>query len=272
MATQEQELLNLEIKDHVRGVDAIMSKIIKDRSIWKEFFRNPAAVLAEMGFTAPLSKQTEWQYNRIFYALLTDKQLLKFIHEQDFEPRHSAEQVDAFFGRLKDGRVEFDTDLDVEIVGRARADVEGFRTMMSLALNRINEEGIFSRKYDPDEIERSIDLLTANSQDRTSLADMVQNLPWSDDAERDLYKVMAAIPPVAAVPVVVQAVACGTLACVVVPVAEEGVANESVERLQAQAMAGESGSIKALSLLGLLLQFIGELSDHVNDFERIVRA
>jgi Na+-translocating ferredoxin:NAD+ oxidoreductase RnfE subunit len=70
---------------------------------------------------------------------------------------------------------------------------------------------------------------------------------------------------------VAEAVACGTLACVVVPMAEAGVAKQSLETLQFAAFRSDRDSIRALTILGLLLEFIGEMADHVNEFERILR-
>jgi hypothetical protein len=83
---------------------------------------------------------------------------------------------------------------------------------------------------------------------------------------------MIVIPPAIAVPVVAEAVACGTLACVVVPMAEGGLAAQPLEMLQAEAfITGDRDSIRALSILGLVLEFISEMADHTNEFERILR-
>lgn len=266
-----RKMLNLEITEQVKGVDAFMTKIIKDRSVWKQFFNNPASVLAEVGFTKPLSKDTEWKYNKIFYALLTDKKLLEFVHDGDFEPRMDASQVDKYFESLKSGKFEYDPEVDVDIVNRSMDNSGSFRILMKMSLNRINEEGIFSEKYDSKKIDECVDQLMKGVDGNQSLMEMSKTVPWHAEMGEELNHVMVAVPPALALPVVVEAVACGTLACVVVPLSEEGLATESVENLQAKALSGDKDNIKALSLLGMLLEFISELADHVNDFERIVR-
>jgi len=270
MPTNEEEFLSIEIKEHVAGVDAIMSKIIKDRSMWKEFFRNPAKVLGEMGFKRPPSDENAWRYNKMFYALLTDKDLLQFIHDAGLEPHLNGQQVDSFYDNLKGGQLKYDPEIDVDIVSRLKNNPGIFRILLRLSLTRINNENIFERQYTEEDINRCIDTLLDNARENNSLSEMVRSLPWHDQTNEEFH-VMAVVPPAIAVPVVVEAVACGTLACVVVPLAESGMAKQSVETLQSTAFRGDRDSIKALTTLGLLIEFIGELADHVNEFERILR-
>ena len=269
----KEQLLNLEIKDRVAGVDAILSKIIKDRSTWKEFFRNPAKVLGEMGYGRPASDETAWRYNRIFYALLTHKELLQFVESihEGILPRMSGTQVDAYYDSLKSGKIEYDPEVDVDIYRSLKNNPIVFRKLLKLSLTRINQENIFEQEYTEADIDRSIDTLMEHAKENNSLAEMVKSLPWHNETDEVLHT-LAIIPPAIAVPVVAEAVACGTLACVVVPLAESGVAQQSLMTLQGDAFAGDRASIKALSTLGLLIEFISELTDHMNEFERILRA
>jgi hypothetical protein len=265
-----EEPLSIEIKSHVVGVDAIMSKIVKDRTKWKEFFHNPAKVLGEMGFRRPVSDENAWRYNKMFYALLTDQELLQYVRHASVQPNMNAQQVDAFYDSLKGGKIEFDPEIDVDIMSRLKNNPAAFRILLKLSLHRINDEKIFTQQYTEDEIERCIDAVLDNAKENSSLSEMVKAMPWHAETDEE-FQVMAVIPPAIAVPVVAEAVACGTLACVVVPMAEAGVAKQSLETLQFAAFRSDRDSIRALTILGLLLEFIGEMADHVNEFERILR-
>lgn len=264
--------LNIEITENVARVDAVMANIIKDRSVWKEFFRNPAKVLGDMGLMRPPSEANAWRYKKMFYALLTDRDLLQFITEHDFRPHMDAPQVDRFYDGLKAGTVDFDPAIDVDIVGRVKNDPAVFGAFLKIALTRLNTEGIFEGSYDEADIDRCVTTVVGNAKANNSLSEMIKSLPWHGETDEEFH-VMAVIPPAIAVPVVAEAVACGTLACVVVPMAEGGLAKQSLETLQAEAfIQGDRDSIRALSLLGLVLEFISEMADHTNEFERVLRA
>lgn len=272
----KQDQLSIDVTEAVSGVDAVLNKIIQDRSVWNDFFKNPAKILAEAGYSKPRSDEDNRKYNRIFYAILTNEPLMAHIHSQDFCPQMSAEQVDTFHDDLRStGAVTYDAGVDVDIIRRMLNNPSAFKKLLTLSIHAINDEGVFEKRYTKPEIDKTVAKIMANAKAGNSFAELSDVSPWQadeGDASGGLNRIMAVIPPAVAVPAVAEAVVCGTVACVVVPLAKTGTAKQSLETLSASALGGDRDSIHALKTVGLLIEFISELAAHTRNIEKVLRA
>jgi len=269
--------LSIDVTNEVAGVDSILSKIIKDKAKWNDFFRNPAQTLAEAGYLQPYTDGDAQKYNQLFYALLTDNELMSFVHTQQFCPQMTSNQVDEFHTNLKeDGVIKYPPEVDVDIVRRLLNDAPAFKKLLTLSLSRINEEKIFDRYYSEKKINKAVSTIMANAKAGNSFSEMVSDLPWQDECDEGgsggVNRILAVIPPAVAIPVVAEAVACGTVACVVVPLAKSGLAKHSVHELGGQALSGDRDAMHAMQTIGLLFEFISELSAHIKNFEKILHS
>lgn len=260
------ERLTIEIQDNVRRVDGVFSKIIKDRSIWQDFFRDPYGVLCKMGFSPPGSPEQGSKYNKLFYALITSTELLQFLYDHftGFQPSTTGYRENAV-ENLRRGKIEYPTSLDVEALNHLRNTPGVYRMFLRIALNRINSQRVFSRQYSQQELEQAIEMLVAAAREGRSLAESARQHPWSDEMEES-FQVFAAIPPAISAPVVAEAVAAGTVAIPVVAIPAGGAA--PIEDQHRRAFLGETEGGRATMLLGLIFGFVGELTEHINQFER----
>src|SRR5688572_2030056 len=69
----------LDIRQDLERVDPVMTKVVTDPATSAEFIRDPSAVLSRLGLHPPASRETHDRVNRVFYAVLTNTELLEYI-------------------------------------------------------------------------------------------------------------------------------------------------------------------------------------------------
>src|SRR4051794_25669203 len=76
-----EDAFMLDIRRDLERIDPVMTQIVRDPVTSNEFIRDPSGVLSRLGLHPPASRQTHDRVNRVFYAVLTNAELMEFVTE-----------------------------------------------------------------------------------------------------------------------------------------------------------------------------------------------
>src|SRR5881628_589332 len=82
-----EDALSLDVRKDLERVDAVMTRVVSDPATAEEFVRDPSAVLTRLGLHPETTREIHDRVNRIFYAVLTNTELMEFVleHYSKFE-------------------------------------------------------------------------------------------------------------------------------------------------------------------------------------------
>jgi hypothetical protein len=277
--------LSMDMTTDLDRVDGVMTRLLKDRDLWTDFIRDPNGVFVRLGLHPPTTDEINARVNRMFYATLTNRRLIKLLHEhfKDFRPS-KRKFAQHYVSRLKKGIIQHDVEIDLESIDYLIRSPEVLRDCLRLALQDWNTKGILQKKYSRKEINDYIEGVMVAAQARKALSAHPKLEIWDRNygIGQPMAGFFAEVGPIATVAALVEVAVEATVdfdVDVNVPTAsagptfvEAGSAAEGgptgpIGILMRQAFEGDDDSIRAVAILGRLMDLSGELLVHAYTFE-----
>ena len=261
--------LIIDVTSDLKRVDMVMTKIISDRSTWDNFFHDPNGVLIAKGLHPPTSSEINRQINDIFYAVLSNRQLLERIAEsvKKFPPPGTKENRFAQVAQagLEKGEIRHDLGEDIDALSHLVADVDTFRAVLGMTLHDVNGRGILQKKHSKKSIDDYVDRIVAIVVTGKSMRSEPPLETW--DRNYGIGKAFGGLW-VEVMPFVTAVAFVEIAAAVTVGVDHDlHPVKPKLDAMTAGARRGDRKQVEALAMYGKLLAFGGELMMHVANFE-----
>lgn len=274
MATRRfTDPLSMDMSNDLKRVDGVLTQILKDRTTWNEFLRDPNGVLVRSGLHPPTSPEINERVNRIFYATLTNKKLLTLLskHYQKFRPSKGTAYTDEFLTNLRSGVIQHSIELDYEGLEHLLRSPKVLRQSLRLVLWDLNEKGFLQNRYRRNEINEYVDSVVAAVEARQPIVAHPKLEVW--DRNYGIGQPFAALfieaGLVVTVPAAVEVLAAITVDVITdVNIPTSGPPRALVIALKATAVEGKEDSLRAIAILGRLMDFTGEVLLHAHNFEQ----
>lgn len=269
--------LSMDITDDLERVDGVVTNILKDRALWSEFLQDPNGVLISLGLHPPTTPEINERVNRIFYATLTYKKLLQILlkHYKKFRPSKMKKFKDRYVAGLKKGVIQHDIELDLEGVHHLLQDSKMLSEVLKLSLQNLNRKRLLQKYHKPKEIDNYVDRVVEAVKARQPIEAHPKLEVW--DTNYGIGQAFGGLLAEAGILVTVTGVveASALVTAGVLAVAHSAVAVEvdivvdgTIATLISAAGEGDKDSIRAVAILGRLLDFSGELLIHAHNFEK----
>jgi len=264
----------MDITDDLERVDGAVTSILKDRALWGEFLRDPNGVFVRLGLHPSTTPEINDRANRIFYATLTNKQLIQLLlkHYKKFRPPRMKKFTDHSLAGLKKGVIQHDIELDFESIEHLLKDTETLRQLLKLTLRDLNRKRVLEKYHQPREIDTYIEKVVAALKARQSIEAHPKLEGWDRNygIGQAFGGVVVEVSAIATSTALVEAAVVVTALVVVVAIVLViGVEQDrSTLALLQAASGGDKESIRAVAILGRLLDLSGELLIHANNFEK----
>jgi hypothetical protein len=264
--------LSVDITEDLKRVDRVVTQILRDRAVWDEFLRDPNGVLVRLGLHPPTTAEINERANGLFYAALTNKELVRLIinHFNDFRPSRSTDFRDEFLANLRKGEIQYNVELDLEAAYHAFQSPAFLRQVLSLTFHDLNAKGLFQRRYTSKEIDDYIERVVVAVEARQPIEAHPTLEVWDRNygvGER-FGSVVVEVNVIATASGIVEAAVFVTaFAFVIAVVAVAGAPPDIMVQLTESAAAGDEESIRALAIFARLLDLSADLLVHVHTFE-----
>lgn len=265
-ATPPDDPLTLDIRDDLQRVDSVMTRVITDPVIADEFIHDPNGVLARLGLHPRTTREVHDKVNRIFYAVLTNTELMQVLaeHFQDFDTGRDADEA-VLKEALGRGRVENTLEFDLAVVEHLFLDPDVLKRVYTLTLYDLNNRRLFDNVYTTEEIDEFVDEAVRAIVERRPLRDFPELESWDDryGIGGEKLGVFPEVGPAVTLVALAEGLAFAT---VVLPVLAfiDGDASVVAE----DAVRGDPEAAIRVATTGALLRFAGEVLVHANNFER----
>jgi hypothetical protein len=248
----------------LKRVDSVMTRIIRERATWDDFFRDPNGVFVRTGLHPPTSPENNSRANGIFYAVLGNKPLTEQLTRHFKKLRPSRARLSKFektyLAGLQQGGIRHDLGEDIDAINHLVSDAGTLRTLLRLALHDINRRGILQKKHSTKSIDDYVDRIVKVAVTGKSLRNEPPLESW--DRNYGIGKAFGGLF-VEVGPFVTAAVGVEFAAAVTV----FGHPEPSLDVMTTGARMGDRKQTEALAMYGKLLAFSGELMVHVANFE-----
>jgi hypothetical protein len=266
MSIEPEDPFGLDLRRDLEQVDRVMTQVISDPSVAEEFVRDPSGVLTRLGLHPRTSPEIHSRVNQIFYAVITNAELVNFVLDHFASFEGPVEQNQAVLDdALARGEVEHSIELDLAAADHFFRQRDVLRRVYQLTLHDLNNRRLLQNVYSPDEIDDYVERQVEAILDRRSIREVPELERWDEH-----YGVgtgfgvgEAEVGPIATVGVFVEV---GIAATVVIPVGFIGLARDP-ETLQ-RAARGDVRAVRMLATAGALMRLAGEILVHANQFER----
>jgi hypothetical protein len=213
----------------------------------------------------PSSDEIHDRVNRIFYAVLTNRELIEFIldHLRSFEAPVE-ENARILNDALARGEVQNTIELDLAAADHFFRNPDALSRVYQLTLRDLNRRGLLQDEHTDAEIDDYVARLVDSIQQRRSIQELPELERWDEN-----YGVgtgfgvgEAEVGPIATAAVLIEV---GAAVTVVIPVAVagDGPEQETAER----ALRLDEGAARMLATAGALLRLGGEMMIHANALE-----
>jgi hypothetical protein len=268
--------LILDITPDLMRVDSVMSRVIADPQTADDFVRDPSGTLTRLGLHPRTTRDVHDRVNRVFYAVLTNTQLLQLLtdHYGTMGDSDEAQQMitdteAVMTAALERGELENSLEYDVLGFRHLTNATDVLRQAFSLVLHDLNNRRILVNVYSGTEIDDYVDELIGAITERRAIREFPVLEEW--DANYGIGKEQGGLylevgPTVTAI----AAVEVGALVTVWVEVDFAG--DVIVKAMRNRAASGDPAAARALSTMGALLRLAGEVMVHADNFERRPRS
>jgi hypothetical protein len=284
MATKRRtDPLTIDVTDDLSRVDQVMTHILKDRASWGDFLRDPNGVFVRLGLHPPTSPEINERVNRVFYATLTNRRLLRLLLSKfkSFRPRQLKAVRRDFAAGLAKGRIQYNTEFDLESLDHVVRDTKTLREALRLSLHDLNNMGILRVRHTTKEIDDYVAAVTEAVRKRQPIEAHPKLEVWDRNygVGKPFGAAFVEVGTLVTTVATVESAAVATAIAVAVATAVVAVQVEAVvdgeppivAALEAAAL-GNAGSLNAIATLGRLLDLSGELLVHAQTFERRARS
>lgn len=260
--------LIVDATSDLKRIDSVMTRIIRDRATWDEFFRDPNGVFVRAGLHPPTTPENNNRANEIFYAVLSNKPLLAQLtrHFDKFRPSRArlSKFERTYLAGLQQGEIRHDLGQDIDAINHLVSHSGTLRTILRLTLHDINRRGILQKKHSRNGIDDYVDRIVNVAVTGKSLRNEPPLESW--DRNYGIGKAYGGLW-VEVGPFVTAAVGVEFAAAVTVFGHPLPPIQPSLDMIAAGARSGDKKQIEALAMYGKLLAFFGELMMHVANFE-----
>ena len=167
-----QNLLKFDIVRDLQRVDGFLTRLLSDSEIQKRFFYNPSRVMIELGFHDPTTNKAIGITNRIFYATLMNRRLVRYAIESAPKLDIPPEIQQKYINGLDKGRVQFDNKIGQLAIDAYLKDEKRLRTMILTILKDINRRRILKKNYSAKEIEAYVGKVMQSIRERRPVRDI----------------------------------------------------------------------------------------------------
>lgn len=87
--------LAIDVKEHLRSAEQLLDRLARDANIRKDFATSPAKVLREFGFVLEEGGRSLSTTNRIFFSIVTNKALVRWVRQNEPKTPTPAEVTSA---------------------------------------------------------------------------------------------------------------------------------------------------------------------------------
>jgi hypothetical protein len=260
-----EDPLSIDVRRDLERVDGVMTRVITDPATADEFIRDPSGVLARLGLHPRTTRAIHDRANRIFYAVLTNTELIGAVLEHYATFAGPSESDEAVLNEaLQRGELEHPIEFDIAAAEHAFQAPEFLRRIYRLTLYDLNNRRLLENTYATEEIDDYVERMVAAIRERRPISDEPTLEAWDANYGVDKgYGVSREneIGVAVTVAVPVEVVGIVTLA---IPVLILGVKEEVV----AAALRGDPKGGRTVATVGAVLRLAGEVLVHANNFER----
>jgi hypothetical protein len=264
--TVPDDPLSLDIRRDLDRVDGVMTRVITDSATAEEFIRDPSGVLTRLGLHPRTTREIHERANRIFYAVLTNTELMEVIldHYASFSgPALEANRA-VLNQALERGEIRNTIELDVAAAEHAFQAPDFLRRIYRLTLYDLNNRRLLQNTYSTEQIDDYVDRMVEAIRQRRAIREQPTLEEWDDHYGVDTGYGVSRENEIA-VPVTAGAlVEVAAAVTVVIPVAILGVE----ESVMVRAVRGDPRAGLAVATVGAALRLAGEVLVHATNFER----
>ena len=253
----------VDVTRDLERIDGVVTQLLRDRSIWSEFLQDPNGVLVRLGLHPPTTAEANARTNRVFYAVLSNRDLLQIALEMAQEVQPSDSEREFHLEGLRRGVIQNRIDYDLRGVNHIFSQTDRVRRIYQIALNDLNEKGILTRTYSQEELNDYIERMIQGVQNDLSINELPTLERWDDQN----YGVGTGygfgeveVGPIATVGFGAEVVVVFTVGALIEP-------PENVNALFSLSLMGDSGSVRELDILTRLQDFTSDLLTHAESFE-----
>ncbi len=278
MTTPQDDAFAADIRRDLERVDQVMTHVVADPATRDEFVRDPIGVLSRLGLLPRMTPESRNRDNRIFYAVLQNTDLVRYLQDTFASFRAENEELLARHAEvmqrgLRQGVIAHSPDLDMAAADYIFRNPDTLRELYRLTLHDINNRRLLHTVYTAPELDTYInDVVTAIQQRRPISASPPLNGGGGVTAVGAVdvaAAVGAAVTVAGAVAATVAAAAAVEVFVFVTLFVEVAAAFASPsDDVIDSAALGDSEAVRALATAGALLNLAGEVLVHANNFER----
>jgi hypothetical protein len=256
----------MDMRRDLVQLDRVMTQVIGDPATAEEFIRAPNQVLARLGLHPRASDDVHDRVNRIFYAVLTNVELLEYVFERyaAFDaPRADHDSV--LEEALGEGRIASDVEYDLAAAEHLFSDPAVLRRVFQLTLHDLNTRRLLEGDYTTAQLDQYIDEVVYAIQQKRPIREFPRLESWDDyyGIDKEYGGLYLEVGPTVTVGAAVEAFVLVTLA-IEVNVYADVVKPEANRR----AASGDPRAIRMLATAGTVIRFGGEVLLHANRFTR----
>jgi hypothetical protein len=266
-----EDALSLDVRRDLERVDQVMTRIVTDPATAEEFIRDPSGVLTRLGLHPRTTRETHDRLNRIFYAVLTNTELMGVVldHYSSFETP-TDDDAAVLREALGRGEIENPIELDLRAAEYAFQDPAFLRRVYGLVLRDLNNRRLLDNTYSTEQIDDYVERMVDAIQARRGLREDPAIEDWDEYYGVNKSYGVARAAEVATFVTVVTPVEVVTPVTVVSPVFVVVPVGglETEPAVVEAAIRGDARAARTLATLGAVLRLAGEMYVHANNFER----
>lgn len=262
-----EDRFQIDVRRDLERVDEAMSEVIRSTELAEEFVRDPNGVLSRLGMHPETSPEINERVNRIFYAVLTNRELIDFITEEmgSLEvPDELAEENRRIHQEaLERGEIRNLVEFDLAAADHLFRREEVLKRVYQLTLQDLNRQELLQERHSDEEIDGYVEALVESILARRPISEIPELERWDDN-----YGIGtgfgAGMVEVGAVATAVAAAEVGFAATVWVMVEGDSIVIREAERV----IRGDPGEVRMIATAANLFRLAGEVMVHAEEFRR----
>ena len=149
--------LIIDARKDLELIDPFVNKLINDTDMQKRFFYNPSGVMIEEGLHPPATENTVAITNRMFYEVLSNEKLIKFVTENMPSIQIPEDQKQILKSSLKQGKIQNAVDSDVLALDAYLKNENLMKEIITMVLEDLNEKGVFTVSFSVEKLHSYVD-------------------------------------------------------------------------------------------------------------------
>jgi hypothetical protein len=262
-----EDRFQIDVRRDLERVDEAMSEVIRSTELTEEFVRDPNGVLSRLGMHPETTPEIHDRVNRIFYAVLTNRELIDFLVEEfgSFEvPEQLAEENRRVHQEgLERGEVRNLVEFDLAAADHFFRREDALKRVYQLTLRDLNRQELLQERYSDEEIDEYVERLAEAILARRPISEIPELERWDDNYGVGTgYGVgEVEVGPVATLGAIVEV---GLFTTVWVSVEGDSIMVRAADRM----IRGNPGEVRMIATAASLFRLAGEVMVHAEEFRR----